>query len=74
MNHYNGFYWDEVIAAGASQYYKVLGWNRISWDEEIGLPDTEDMYWDELSLNQKEAAHKLCFFRNSWDWISLAEW
>ncbi|KAL7525514.1 hypothetical protein ACHAXR_001042, partial [Thalassiosira sp. AJA248-18] len=74
VNHYNGYYWSDLQAAGAAQYYAVLGWSEESWEEGIGLPATEDMYWEELSEVQQEAGHMLCYFRNSWDWISLAAW
>lgn len=76
MNHYNGNSWEDLQATGAAQYYEILGWEQASWDEEEGAtdPDTDDMYWDELSAVEQEAAFSVCFFKNSWDWVSLAEW
>ena len=73
VNHYNGYYWDE-LPGGVRSHFNVLGYGRSSWDDGINVPETEDMYWDELSTSQQEAAYKLCYFKNSWNWISLAEW
>ncbi|KAL7554665.1 hypothetical protein ACHAWF_018162, partial [Thalassiosira exigua] len=74
MNHYNGYYWADLEQEGVAQYWVVLGWNQASWDGGIGTPATNDMYWRELSESQQEAAYKLCFSRNAWDWISLTFW
>ena len=62
------------MTAGKSTFYEVLGWDESSWDDGIGVPETDEMYWYELNPIQQAAAHKVCFFENSWDWVSLAEW
>jgi hypothetical protein len=46
----------------------------MSWDYESEYVETEDMSWSELSITQQDAANMLCFFENSWDWISLMDW
>ena len=73
MNHYNGYYWDDLPKAGISEHLTTLGYTQTTWDEDDGA-DTEDMYWDELSEEQKEAAYKLCYFKNSWNWVDLNNW
>jgi len=72
MNHYDGYYWEDLPASAASNY-EILGYDQPSWDEGSYV-DTADMYWDDLSSTQKEAAFGLCFFQKSWDWISLVQW
>ena len=44
------------------------------WDEEVRAPEMGDMYWDKLLVDQQEAVSSLCYFVNSWNWISLVEW
>ncbi|KAL3806353.1 hypothetical protein ACHAXA_007694 [Cyclostephanos tholiformis] len=74
VNHYNGYYWADLQVLGVSVYLETLGHSQSSWDDEIGYVVTEDMNWDELSLEQQDAAYRLCYFENSWDWISLNYW
>ena len=42
---------------------EILGWDEDSWDNDGDAPDTEDMYWDELTPEQQAAAVQLCYFR-----------
>ena len=74
MNHYNGYFWSDLQVLGVASFYETLGYSLLSWDYELEYVETEDMNWSELSSEQQDAAHKLCFFQNSWDWISLSEW
>ena len=74
MNHYTGYYWADLQTQGVDVYYEILGYNSVSWDYESEYVETEDMSWSELSVAQQDAANKLCFFENSWDWISLMDW
>ena len=74
MNHYTGYYWDDLQTIGVDVYYEILGYNAMSWDYESEYVETEDMSWSELSVSQQDAANMLCFFENSWDWISLMDW
>ncbi len=74
LNHYTALYWEELQYAGVAQFYAVLGWTEIMWDEEEEEPDTEDLYWEELSAEQQDSVYSLCYFQKTWDWISLEEW
>ena len=74
INHYYGYYWNEMEDAGVSKYYEVLGWNKSNWEEGGDEPDAEDKYWDELTSEEQTAAMKLCYSGNAWDWISLEDW
>ena len=74
INHYYGYYWEDIEYYGYDKYYVVLGWNADSWDNESGEPYTEDLYWDELSQVQQEAATQLCFFKELWDGESIPNW
>jgi hypothetical protein len=74
MNHYIGYYWADLQVLGVSSYLETLGHSKSSWDDEVGYVATEDMRWYELSLEEQDAAYRLCYFENSWDWISLNNW
>ena len=37
-------------------------------------PETEDMYWDELSEEQRAAAEQVCFFSDLWDMNPIPTW
>jgi len=72
MNHYNGYYWEDM-PNGKTQYLAVLGYTQTTWDEDLGA-DTDNFDWYELSSEQQNAANKLCYFANSWDWLDLNYW
>ncbi|KAL7526048.1 hypothetical protein ACHAXR_001289 [Thalassiosira sp. AJA248-18] len=73
INHYIGYYWSGLEAERIANY-EILGWNETMWAEELDVPDTEEMYWDELSPQQQQAALNVCYSKNSWDGIPLGEW
>ena len=73
INHYTGFWWEDVEELNVSQYYEILGWNEYSWDNDV-LPATDSMSWYELSPVEQEAAKQLCYSRELWDGIPLPEW
>lgn len=73
MNHYNGYYWDDLPKASISEHLTTLGYTQTTWDEDEGA-DTDNMDWDELTSEQQEAAYKLCYFKNSWNWVDLNNW
>ena len=73
INHYTGFWWEDVEELNVSQYYEFLGWNEYSWDNDV-LPATDSMSWFELSPVEQEAAKQLCYNRELWDGILLPEW
>ena len=71
INHYLGHWWEDLEELEVAQYYAILGWNIDSWDEELYIPETEDMYWDELTSEQQQAAGQLCFSKELWDRVPL---
>ena len=74
VNHYYGYWWEDIEYYGYDLYFAALGWDVDSWDNDAQMPKTEDMYWDELSLAQQAAATQLCYFRDLWDSVSIPEW
>ena len=74
INHYHGYWWQDLQALNLDQYFIALGWNANMWDEGDSTPDTNDMYWDELIQEQKAAATQVCFTQDLWDEIPLPEW
>jgi len=71
INHYASLFWDDLEQAGLAQYYVTLGWTQDKYDNNSGSPNTEGLYWYELTDEQKHAAAQLCYSPISWDWIPL---
>lgn len=74
INHFLAFWWTDLEELGITDYLSSLGWNNDSWDNDGPLPDTEDLYWDELTPEQQASASHLCYFRDLWDGIPIPEW
>ena len=74
INHYFGYWWKDIERRGLDQQFALLGWNIDIWDNEATEPDTEDMYWDELTREQQAAAARVCYNRDLWDTVPLPQW
>lgn len=74
INHYIGYWWEDIEHFGYDQYLTVLGWDVSSWDDGASLPETEDMYWDELTSGQQAAAAQLCYTRELWNGVPITRW
>lgn len=73
ISHYKSYEWDELEVEGVQKYFKALGWSHQMWDES-DEPDVFGMYWPDLSKDQQNAAYELCYFRETWDDVSLQFW
>lgn len=73
VNHYNGYYWENLQAAGIVESFQALGWDQVNWDDG-GTNPVFDMYFEDLSAEQQDAAFRLCYIPNSWNWVPLDEW
>jgi hypothetical protein len=64
-------FWDEIgwndLTKTEQKLWGVLGWTEASWNQEEKPPASEDKYWDQLSDEEKEAAEKLGYTKDSWD-------
>ena len=74
VNHYVGLFWSSLEERGLETYYIALGWSVESWEGGAEKPATEDLYWDELSLDQQNAATNLCYFKNLWNQDLIGDW
>lgn len=72
INHYVGFTWSDLAAGGFVQYATSLGWDENKWDNNGSDPETEDFYWDDLTLEQQAAASQICYFKDLWDGLVLS--
>lgn len=54
------------------QYATSLGWDENKWDNNGSDPETEDFYWDDLTLEQQAAASQICYFKDLWDGLVLS--
>lgn len=73
MSHYTTYEWDELKEAGVQEHYVNLGWNHKMWNED-DKPDVMGRYWPDLTETQRNAAYELCYFRETWDDVSLQFW
>lgn len=54
------------------QYWVTLGWNETQWDEGAEpLPDSEDLFFEDLSGDEQAAAIALCYTADTWNERSL---
>lgn len=73
MSHYSTYEWDELKVAGVQGHYRNLGYTHKMWDED-DKPDVMGRYWPDLTDTQQNAAYELCYFRETWDEVSLQFW
>lgn len=58
--------WSELTPA-EQELWKVLGWDEASWEGEAKKPPSEDLYWNQLSEEERMAATKLGYTKETWD-------
>ncbi|KAL7525331.1 hypothetical protein ACHAXR_000959, partial [Thalassiosira sp. AJA248-18] len=61
INHYFGYWWEDIEYYGYDEYLTGLGWKVESWDNCAPAPDSEDKYWDELTPRQQAGATQVCY-------------
>mmetsp|Transcript_6733 Transcript_6733/g.10761 ORF Transcript_6733/g.10761 Transcript_6733/m.10761 type:complete len:393 (+) Transcript_6733:155-1333(+) len=74
MNHYLSYYWssfhDDLKVA-----IVTLGWDEAMWsDESDTAPASEGKFWIDLTPDEKAAATRLCYFRETWDAEPITNW
>ena len=77
INHYEDYDWYELVDEDVAKYFEGLGWTEQSWNCEDHcndyLPDTEDMDWEELSMEEQQFATEICYFAELWDEYELGK-
>lgn len=58
--------WSDLTPA-EQELWKVLGWDEASWEGEAKKPPSEDLYWNQLSDDERMAATKLGYTKETWD-------
>lgn len=72
QNHYLDYDWTQLENVDVQSYWITLGYaNESQWNSSIFVPDTEDLYWSELTNEQQQAARQLCFMEGSWNELPL---
>ena len=74
INHYFGYWWEDMENLGIDIYFLELGWSSENWDQPDNRPETEDMNWKELSEDQQNAARELCYTEELWDIVPMVYW
>jgi len=63
--------WDEAgwseLTPAEQELWQILGWDEASWEGEAAQPASEDKYWFGLSEEERAAAGKLGYTKESWD-------
>mmetsp|Transcript_18044 Transcript_18044/g.25438 ORF Transcript_18044/g.25438 Transcript_18044/m.25438 type:complete len:250 (-) Transcript_18044:195-944(-) len=59
---------------GLDSAFQMLGWDEDSWNSNTVRPVTADAAWSTLSVDEKFAARKLCYFQEIWDGLNLLTW
>jgi len=73
INHYYGYWWEQLEEQGLVQYLIALGWDESSWNDGPS-PETDDLYWDDLTLDEQSAASGICYFKDLWDDLPIDQW
>ncbi len=67
-----------MVLYGYDKYLTVLGWDETKWEngwespEEA--PETEGLYWNDMTEEQQAAATELCYFEYLWDGYPITDW
>jgi hypothetical protein len=75
-SHYNDYDWSDLAVEGIQGFVMDLGWTEQMWVSLDGsAPASDDLYWDELSQTQRDAAQALCYFEETWNGeLSMDQW
>jgi len=68
LNHYSAYFWSSFHGE-LKLAVETLGWIEASWNEDEGSspPATQYTLWDDLTQDEKDAATRLCYFKETWD-------
>jgi len=74
MNHYLSYYWssfhDDLKVA-----IETLGWDEDMWkDQSERVPESENKIWIDLTPEERAAATRLCYFKETWDDEPITRW
>jgi len=75
INHYQDYYWEELVNVSVAVHFETLGWNEDAFEEGGPAPASEDQYWYELTQAEKDAAEALCYFPDLWAGdVEITDW
>lgn len=76
IQHYSDYTWDELDSkVNVQHHYVVLGWDRLMWNSNNRvIPEVEHKSWNDLTVEEQNAAHELCYFPQVWDDIPIPMW
>ncbi len=66
LNFWEEAGWEDLTPAEQA-LWKEMGWDEASWEGEAKKPPSEDLYWNQLSEEERAAATKLGYTKESWD-------
>ena len=73
INHFVDYWWSELETYGMAVQWRALGYDASMWS--VGkLSEVEDLYWSELSDEQRAAAEQLCYREEIWNEVPLTFW
>jgi len=74
VNHYYSYGWSDLEDYDLVRHFSILGWTQESWEWGGDAPWTEDAYWGDLTEDMQSAANQVCYFENTWNWVSMVDW
>jgi hypothetical protein len=73
VNHYLYYEWADLVDLGVQEYMINLGWTEEIWGDPFDNP-IYDLFWEELTDEQRGNATEICYFEQIWDRSSLQSW
>ena len=74
INHFVDYWWSELEANGMAAQWRALGYDASMWDVTGEISEVEDLFWSELTDEQRTAAEQLCYREEIWNEIPLTFW
>lgn len=74
INHYAGYWWEDIESYGYSIYLNELGWNEGNYDGDESSPESDEKWWDQLTEKERVAATQLCYTRELWNAVPISDW
>jgi hypothetical protein len=73
INHYLYYEWSDLNVT-IQAYMTSIGWTDDTWGSSNYKPNSYNMYWDELTDEQRGNATEVCYFENIWNKETLQYW
>lgn len=74
-NHYAAYDWADLVEIEKADDARALGLTESSWTVGVGVSDTRRRKsWELLTEDEKAAARRICYNRETWNGVPLQLW